>query len=175
MVDEFIRPSTAAEHTGDQPNRRDEEVMQALVTAGALVALSDGQLKDVEREELLDFIEKQGFVSSISRNEIAEAFDNCTRQLEGRNSANVIVDALRPLAGLSLASVVVRVADRVAVADGTIQPGELRALKLIRLVMKTLRPVDRPRYLQPCDSRSRQHQATHSTHHSLEIPPRIKY
>ncbi len=45
MVDEFIRPSTATEQTGDQPNRRDEEVMQALVTAGALVALSDGQLK----------------------------------------------------------------------------------------------------------------------------------
>jgi tellurite resistance protein len=148
MADEFIRSSTATERTGDRPNQRDEEVMQALVTAGALVALSDGQLKAVEREELLNFIEQQGFVSTISQNEIAEAFDNCARRLKGRNSANVIVDALRPLAGLSLASVVVRVADRVAVADGIIQPDELRALKLIRLVLKTLRPADDPRYLQ---------------------------
>jgi|HubBroStandDraft_6_1064221.scaffolds.fasta_scaffold01519_9 tellurite resistance protein len=155
MVGESIRPSTA-EHTGDRPDQRDEELMQALVTAGALVALSDGQLKVVEREELLNFVEQQGFVSTISRHEIAEAFDNCARQLEGQNSANVIVDALRPLAGLSLASVVVRVADRVAVADGIIQPGELRALKLIRLVLKTLGPADHPRYLQPRDPRSRQ-------------------
>ena len=155
MVGESICTSTA-EHTGDRPDQRDEELMQALVTAGALVALSGDQLKAVEREELLNFIEQQGFVSTISRNEIAEAFDSCTRQLEGQNSASVIVDALRPLAGLSLASVVVRVADRVAVADGMIQPGELRALKLIRLVLKTLGPADHPRYLQPRDPRSRQ-------------------
>jgi tellurite resistance protein len=155
MVGESIRTSTA-EHTGARPDQSDEELMQALVTAGALVALSDGQLKVVEREELLNFIEQQGFVSTISRNEIAEAFDNCARQLEGQNSANVIVDALRPLAGLSLASVVVRVADRVAVADGIIQPGELRALKLIRLVLKTLHPAHHPRYLQPGDPCSRQ-------------------
>ena len=52
------------------------------------------------------------------------------------------MEALRPLAGLSLASVVVRTAERVAAADRKIHPGELRALKLIRLIMMTL-PVER--------------------------------
>ena len=42
---------------------------------------------------------------------------------------------LRPLAGLSLASVVVPTAERVAAADRKIHPGELQALKLIRLIM----------------------------------------
>jgi hypothetical protein len=37
-----------------------------------------------------------------------------------------------------LASIVVRTAERVAAADRKIHPGELRALKLIRLVMMTL-------------------------------------
>jgi hypothetical protein len=59
----------------------------------------------------------------------------------------VTMEALRPLAGLSLASVVVRTAERVAAADRKIHPGELRALKLIRLIMMTL-PVERgPRRL----------------------------
>jgi two-component sensor histidine kinase/tellurite resistance protein len=102
------------------------------------VALSDGRLNAVERDELVNFIDHQGFVPTISRHDIAEAFDNRVRQLEGRHSATVIVETLRPLAGLSLASVVVRTADRVAAADRKIHAGELQALKLIRLVMMTL-------------------------------------
>jgi hypothetical protein len=51
-----------------------------------------------------------------------------------RTAEHVVVVALRPLAGPSLASVVFvsRSADR------KIHPGELRALKLIRLIMTTL-------------------------------------
>ena len=60
------------------------------------------------------------------------------RQLEDRHGANTIVETLGRLAGLSLASIVVRTAERVAAADRKIHPGELRALKLIRLVMMTL-------------------------------------
>ena len=42
---------------------RDEDMLQALVTAGALVALADGELAPVERGELLTFIDRQGFIS----------------------------------------------------------------------------------------------------------------
>jgi tellurite resistance protein len=45
------------------------------------------------------------------------------------------MESFRPLAGLSLASIVVRVAHRVAAADGKIRPGEVRAIELIRSVM----------------------------------------
>lgn len=122
----------------------DDALMLALVTAGALVALSDGRPETIERDELVNFIDQRGFVPTISRREIAEAFDNRLLQLQDRNSANVIIETLRPLAGLSLASVVIRCAERVASADLKIHPGELRALKLIRLVMTTLSS-NRPR------------------------------
>jgi tellurite resistance protein len=130
--------TTSGELTTGGLDNRDQRVMQALVTAGALVALADGRVDTIEREELVNFVDRQGLVPTISQHDIAEAFDNRVRQLEDRDSANVIMEAFRPLAGLSLASVVVRTAERVAAADGQIHPGELRALKLIRLIMITL-------------------------------------
>jgi tellurite resistance protein TerB len=133
MANRYTRSSLA----GDL-DHRDEAVMQALVTAGALVALSDGRLEAVERDELVNFIDQRGFAPTISRRQIVEAFDHRVRQLEDRHGANTIVETLGRLAGLSLASIVVRTAERVAAADRKIHPGELRALKLIRLVMMTL-------------------------------------
>ena len=118
------------------------QVMQALVTVGALVALADGHLEDVERDELVGFAYRQDFASAISKCGIAKAFDGRVRQLEENYSPNLVMEALRPLAGLSLASVVVPTAERVAAADRKIHPGELQALKLIRLIMAAF-PVKR--------------------------------
>jgi tellurite resistance protein len=116
----------------------EEKIMQGLVTAGALVALADGEVKTVERAELVNFIDQQGFVSTISRVEIAQTFNNRVRELEDRYCANVLVENLRPLTGQSLGSVVVRIAQKVAAADREVHPGELRALKLLRQIMANL-------------------------------------
>jgi tellurite resistance protein len=130
------RPSaTNSERDSDHRHNRDDTVLHALVTAGAFVALADGRVEAVEREELVNFIERQRFVPSISRQGIRAAFDNRVRQLEDRDSAEVIAEALRPLAGLSLASAVICTATQVAAADRHIHPAEVRALKLIRLVL----------------------------------------
>jgi tellurite resistance protein len=104
------------------------------------VALAYGELSPVERGELLRFIEEQGFVPTISQQDAAAAFDNRVRELEDRLGANVILESLHPLAGLSLASVVVRTAKRVAAADRKIHRGEQRALDLLRLVLNILPP-----------------------------------
>src|SRR3982074_566063 len=102
MVDRYTRPSTAtAEPAAGHLGHRDDEVMQALVTAGAFVALADGRVEAVERDEFVNFIDRQGFVPSISRHEIARAFDNRVRQLEDRDGADAIAETLRPLAGSS--------------------------------------------------------------------------
>ena len=139
MPRRYIRSSvTTAEHIGDYLDTRDQDVMQALVTAGAFVALADGRVEKVERDELVNFIDRQQFVPTIPRTEIAEIFDQRVRQLEDRNSAEVIIEKLRPLAGLSLGSTVIRTAERVAGADRQIHPGELQALALIRLIMTGL-------------------------------------
>ena len=135
-------PITAA-LTTNYPDHSDEEVMQALVTAGALIALADGEIAAVERDALVNYLDRQGFVPTMSSHDIAEAFDNCVEQLKDRDGPEVIMNTFRPLAGLSLASVVVRTAERVAAADWQIHPAELAALKLIRLFLLTL-PTKKP-------------------------------
>lgn len=145
MANSHTRSITpAVEVTPDYLDHRDEEVMQALVTAGALVALADGRSDDVERDELVAFIDQREFVPAFSRSNIAKAFNDRVRQLDDQYSPNLIIEALRPLAGLSLASIVIRTAQRVAAADRKIHPGELRAIKLIRLIMMSL-PAKRAR------------------------------
>jgi tellurite resistance protein TerB len=138
MVMRGVHPNTATEFSIHYFGNHDQRVMQALVTAGALVALADGRVEAIERDELVDFIDRQGFVPTISRRCVAQTFDDRVRQLEDRDGAKVIVESFRPLAGLSLASVVIRTAERVAAADRKIHPGELRALKLIRLMLMAL-------------------------------------
>ncbi len=141
--------NTIAERANDYSAQGDREVMQALVTAGALVALADGQVDAIERDALVDFIDRQRLTPTISQHEIALAFDNRVRQLETRDSVDMIVQAFQPLAGRSLASIVVRTAERVAAADRQIHRGELNALKLIRLLLMTL-PNKRPNSNIPC-------------------------
>jgi tellurite resistance protein len=123
-------------------DQRDEQVMQALVTAGAFVALADGRVKDVERAELLSYVEGQDLVPTIARQEIVEAFDNRVGEIEDRGSVKVIVDAFRPLVGRSPSSFLVRVAERVAAADGYLHPNELQSIELVRLIV-TKPPSDR--------------------------------
>ena len=144
MANRYSPPgTTTAELTADYLDNRDKEIMQGLVTAGALVALADGEVKAIERAELVNFIDRQKFVPLSSRADIAETFDTRVRELESPICANVIMETLRPLTGRSLGSVVVRTAEKVAAADRRIHPGELQALKLIRRVMMSL-PLSRP-------------------------------
>jgi len=64
--------------------------MQALVTTGALVALADGRVKDIERDELLSYVDAKDLVLTIAQQEIVVAFDNRVREIEDGGSANVI-------------------------------------------------------------------------------------
>jgi tellurite resistance protein len=125
--------TTAVEPLADCLYQGDEQVMQALATVGALVARADGRIDVVERDELVNFVDRQ--LPTISAHQIADAFDNVARQLEDRDSGYIVAQALGPLADPSLASVVVRAAERVAAADLQIHSGELEAIKLIRQIM----------------------------------------
>ena len=100
--------TASAELAADQGGCRDKKVLQALVTAGALVALAEGHLENVERDEVAGFVHRQDFVPTISYSGIAKAFDNRVRELEERYDPYLIIEALRPLADLSLTSVAPR-------------------------------------------------------------------
>ena len=60
--------------------------MQALVTTGALVALADGRVKDIERDELPSYVDAKDLVPTIAQQEIVVAFDNRVREIEDGGS-----------------------------------------------------------------------------------------
>jgi tellurite resistance protein len=63
LVKRYIRSSTAtADSTDRYLDNHDETVIQALITAGAFMALADGRAETIERDELVNFVDRQGFV-----------------------------------------------------------------------------------------------------------------
>jgi tellurite resistance protein len=114
----------------------DEQVVTALVTVGAFVALTDGHVDSVERNAAVSYIDQRGLAPTISRRRIAEFFDARARHLENRDFADLIVDALRPVAALSLTFDVIRIAELVA-ARGHVDPNEEQMIRLIRLIAMT--------------------------------------
>jgi tellurium resistance protein TerD len=126
----YIRPSIAGELR--DPFDCDEEIVKALVTVGAFVALTDGRIDPIERDETVDYIHRQALAPTISRQRIAEFFDVRAGYFQDRDFADLIVEALRPIAALSLSCDVIRIAERVAAADGHVDPDEAQVIRLIR-------------------------------------------
>jgi tellurite resistance protein len=102
----------------------------------ANLALADGRVQAVERDELVSFMRQ--LMPAISDNQIGALFDRRVRELKNRDVLAVVTEKLQALAGVSLASVVVRTAERVTAADGQIHPSELQAIRLVRLFMASL-------------------------------------
>ena len=98
------------------------------------MALSDGRLDAIERDEAVNYIERQRLAPTIARERIAEFFDARARHLEDRDFADLIAEALRPVTALSLTFDVVRIAELVAAADRRLDPSEAQVVSLIRLV-----------------------------------------
>jgi hypothetical protein len=96
----YIRPDIAGEIR--DPFDCDEQVVRALVTVGAFVALADGRLDAIERDETVNYVDRQRLAPTVSRQRVAEFFDARARHLEGMDFGDLIVEALRPVAALSL-------------------------------------------------------------------------
>ena len=135
MAVHYIRPNLTGELR--DPFDCDEQVVKSLVTVGAFVALADGRVDAIEREEAVNYIDRQRLAPTISRHRIAEFFDARARHLEDRDFADLIAEALRPIAALSLTFDVVRIAEQVAAADRHIDPNEAQVISLIRLISMT--------------------------------------
>jgi tellurite resistance protein TerB len=135
MAIHYIRPDIRGELR--DPFDCDERVVKALVTVGAFVALADGRLDAIERDEAVGYIDRQQLAPTISRRRIADFFDAQARHLEGREFGDLIVEALRPVAALSLAFDVVRIAELVAAADQHVDSNEAQVIRLIRLIAAT--------------------------------------
>ena len=127
MAFQFFR-STHGELTGPF----DCDAVNALVTAGAFVALADGRVQTVERDEVVHYIHRRRLAPT--RQHTIYLFDERARQLQEADFANVVLEALRPVPSMSLTSDVTRIAERVAEADGHVHPDEAQVIRLIRLL-----------------------------------------
>jgi tellurite resistance protein TerB len=135
MAIHYIRPDVTGELR--DPFDCDEQVVRALVTVAAFVALADGRIDAIERDEAVDYIVRRQLAPTISRRRITDFFDARARHLEDRDFGDLIVEALRPVAALSLAFDVIRIAELVALADQQVDPNEAQVIRLIRLIVVT--------------------------------------
>jgi hypothetical protein len=109
-----------------------------LAAASAFVALADGRLDAIERDEAVDYIDGRQLAPTVSRQRITEFFDDRARRLVDADFGDLIVVGLRPVAALSLTGDAVRIADRVAAADRRLHPKETQMLRLLRLITTLL-------------------------------------
>jgi tellurite resistance protein TerB len=132
-----------------EPSNVHERAATALVTVGAMVAVADRHVSAVEREEVVRFITDLGLAAHLTEPRLAAMFDERARRLEQRDFvANVVIDALLPVSDLSLSSDLLAISERVAVADETLHPHEVLAIKLLRLLTPGLprpKPVEQTR------------------------------
>jgi tellurite resistance protein len=119
----------------DYLEQRDEQVMQALAAAGAFIALADGRLQDVERQELISAIRRLGLASA---SEAAQAFESRLRELVDGGNPEPLIEALRPVAELAITSLVLRTSARVAAADHEVHPSEVQAIDRVREILALL-------------------------------------
>jgi tellurite resistance protein len=133
MAIHYVRPNLARDPR--DPFDCDEQVVKALVTVGAFVALADGRIDPIERDQAVDYVVDQALAPTMSRQRIAEFFDVCAQRVQDRDFADLIAEALRPVAALSLNCDVIRIAERVAAADRHVDPNETAVIRLMRLIM----------------------------------------
>lgn len=141
--DRICSTVTPAELMAAHSIDRRDELVDAVLTAAALVAAADGWIDPAERQEVLSFLKRNDLLTS-SEADAMGAFERRVREL--RQSGHVLAAAYR--LGRSGSSAVRRLAIAaawdVAVADSRVDPRELRVLDLIHITLNARRSPPTP-------------------------------
>ncbi|HXH45219.1 MAG TPA: tellurite resistance TerB family protein [Bradyrhizobium sp.] len=121
-----------------EPSSLNEQAAAAFVIVGALVAVADRRVSDVERDEVIGFIRDRKLAPHLSEERLVAMFDELAERLEEPDFANVVIDTLRPVSNLPLSSHLIELSERVAAADQDVHPHEIQAIKLLRLLTLVL-------------------------------------
>jgi tellurite resistance protein len=133
--------ATLAEVMAAYLDHRDDELLDAITTAAALVAGADGRIEPVERGQLIDFLDRSELLSVPTRAEILDAFDRGLREPGGLAAA---LERFRRHAGRPLARLLVNASEEVAIADCRLHPREQNVLELMRHVLEEPLPSVEP-------------------------------
>ena len=137
------RPAEAMAQYRDD---RADELLDAVVTAVALVARADGRIDAAERGQLLDFLDRKGILTVHTPAEILEMLENRVRELNEPDGPVGALKHLRRHAERSLARVIFNAGQEIAAADCRIDPSEQHILQLIWITLggPLPRPAARP-------------------------------
>jgi tellurite resistance protein TerB len=118
----------------------EETLFEAVVVAGVVVALADGQVDTAERLELVRFVEQCEMLPTFTPSDTSDAFDSRVRQFEMVGSVyHAAFKTLRKVDNRPEISEVVEAAESVASADGHVQPPEER--QVIQFIRSTIAPL----------------------------------
>jgi tellurite resistance protein len=127
---------------------RDVEVLHGVITAGALVARADGRIESAERYMLVDYLDRNGFLSRCTPIRILDAFERRLWQIEEYGGAEAAIDSLERFSGRSPAYLVNDAGRQIALADGYLHASEIHFLQHIHIALGT--PSSRTPYRFGC-------------------------
>lgn len=124
-----------AEMTAQYWDDREDELLDAIVTAAALVARADGRIDAAERGQLLDFLHRKGIPIVFTPARILEMFERRIRELNEPGGAIGALKHLRRHAKRPPAGVIIKACQEIAAADCRIDPREQHILHLIGITL----------------------------------------
>lgn len=121
-------------HARDEPTARQQEMLDALVAACALIAYADGEADEAERRKLLGMMRRLPLLEGFSRDDLADEFGRYERAFEedadrARAQALATIEGLKP--NTPEIRVLLRACDEILHADGVAHPLEYETLSVI--------------------------------------------
>jgi len=110
---------------------REDEILDAVVSAAAVVARADGWVQEVERNQMLDFVDREGLLSIFAREDAVAHFERCVREVREPGGSLAVIARLGRHRASRAASLVVKIGEEVAAADCRLDPREQQVLRLI--------------------------------------------
>jgi tellurite resistance protein len=124
-----------AEIVAEYFDDRDEDFLDAIVSAAALVSRADNWVQPVEQAQLLDFVDRQDLPWRLSGSETSELFERRIREIREPDGLSAALIRLSRVAGRDCALLVLDLSDAIAAADCRLDPREERMLVMIRGVV----------------------------------------
>lgn len=129
-----------AEIIADWQESRDDDLLDAVASAAALVARADGRADPAECGGMIDFLTRAGRLATITADDMHDALDRRLRTIEERSGIESAIADLERVAGGGSARLIADAAEHVAAADGHLHPRELHMLQLIRIALAAPQP-----------------------------------
>jgi len=111
---------------------REDELLDAIVSMAALVARADGWVQEVERRQLLDFLDQGMFLTVFAREDVEAHFERCVRELREPGGPAAVIHRLRRHPDSSIGLLILSIGEAVAAADCRLDPREEQVLRHIR-------------------------------------------